>query len=476
MTKAIHRSSIKSALARLVIISLLATCFTVPCLQTASAASVKYASGKAKSKIILRGSASTSSKKVKTLKKNTKVTICQEVFTKKGDVSSKKKWYAVKASGKSGYIRSDLLKSVSYSPIVKVTTDALNYRSGPDTKFKRIGTLNRGATITVVMTAKMKGSTSVWFKVKIGSKYYYVDSSYTRDPAVPIGSKISGSSAKITSCLHHVKGTAADGLIHTGSCSKCGKKVKVMQDSTTGVSFTSLFNTRSDRGTALVVNKKGFAYEYPLYLQNSSFKSYSHYMKYHGCSTCALTTVLNAVVPSLKTVTPDSIIENVERPLFGDEAFYKNYKAGMSKGDMPISLWGMTKIFDYYGVRYSLPSADKSQHIDQITNHLKNGNPVIVTFANGGAKGLSASIHTIVLIGIDSKGYVIIADSVHKKSANWGSDGLIKTGKVTVNDMYSYITSYGDWSVASNNYNKDSGHIFYKNRTDKGFLLVYGGK
>ena len=470
-----RKTTNRKIIARLLMIALIATCFVMPAFQTADAASPKSATGKTNCKAIMRAGSSTSSKKVKTLKKGTKVTISQEVFTKKGNASSKNKWYAITASGKNGYLRSDLVKSITYHPVSKVTTDGLNYRTGPDTKFKKVGTFKANTLLTVVMTAKMKGSKKVWYKVKVGSKYYYVDSTYTRDPSKPIGSKADGSYAKITGCVHSIN-CASDGLIHTGTCSKCGKKVKVMKDPQTGVSFCSLYNTRSNRGTALVSSKKGYKYEYQLYLQNSTFDHYSHYMKYHGCSTCALTTVLNAVVPSLKNVPPDRVIEGIERPLFGDQAFYKNYRTGMSKGDMPISLWGMTKIFDYYGVRYSLPSSDKSKHIEQITNHLKNGDPVIVTFANGGAKGLSASIHTIVLIGIDADGYVIIADSLHKKSANWGSDGLIKTSKITVSDMYSYITTYGDWSISEGNYNKDSGHIFYKNRVDKGFLLVYGGK
>lgn len=264
-----------------------------------------------------------------------------------------------------------------------------------------------------------------------------------------------------------------DGLIHEGTCTSCGTDVKIMYDEKTGVRFSGPVKSRGKTAAATVVNSKGFTYNYTMYLQGAGYNSWSHYMKHHGCSNCAMTSLLNAVCPELKDFTPDRMVEEVQYDVFGEKAFWKNYDKDMNKGSMPVTLYGMTKIFDKYGVKYKLPTSDQSQYENEITGHLRGGDPVIITFAKGGEKGLSNSIHTILLIGIDEDGYVIIGDSLHKKSKHWGKSGLIKTGKITVHDMVSYITTYGDWAVAEDNYD-NGGDLFYHGKSGKGYLLVYG--
>ena len=264
--------------------------------------------------------------------------------------------------------------------------------------------------------------------------------------------------------------TERDGLIHDGKCINCGEDVQFMIDAEKGVEFSAPLKTRKKRISARVKNSRGYEYNYVMYLQGAEYDSYTRYMNLHGCSTCALTSLLNAIVPELKDYTPDRVVDEIEPIVFGEEAFKKNYKDDRENGSMPITLYGMTKIFDKYNVRYDLPT---DNHEEEITNHLKNGDPVIVTFAKGGTGGLSNSIHTIILIGIDKDGYVIIGDSLHKKSKVWGGHGLIKPGKITVADMVSYIMTYDNWSVAADRYDS-GGHPFYKNKSDRGYLLVYG--
>lgn len=273
---------------------------------------------------------------------------------------------------------------------------------------------------------------------------------------------------------HKISGNEkGDGRIHTGKCTVCGKEVQIMFNKNTGVRFSAPVKTRGKTAAATVVNSEGFTYNYTMYLQGAGYNSWSHYMKHHGCSNCAMTSLLNAVSPELKDYTPDRMVEEVQHDVLGSKAFWKNYNKDRNKGSMPITLYGMTKIFDEYGVKYKLPSSDSSKSEEEITEHLRNGNPVIITFAKGGAKGLSNSIHTILLIGIDEDGYVIIGDSLHKKSKHWGKQGLVKTGKITVHDMVSYITTYGDWTVLEENIGS-GGDVFYHGRTGKGYLLVYG--
>ncbi len=129
--------------------------------------------------VYLRAKASTSAKKVVKVKNNAKLTIIKEVYLKKNNNSTKYKWYYVKsASGKKGYIQASKVDTVKYSAVDGVTTDDLNYRVGPDTNMERVGTLKDNSSLKVVLPANVKGKKTVWYKIKKGSKYYYVCSTW----------------------------------------------------------------------------------------------------------------------------------------------------------------------------------------------------------------------------------------------------------------------------------------------------------
>lgn len=150
------------------------------------AASVSNATGlvNSKSGAYLRKSTSTSSKKVAKLKNNTKLVIKNEIFKSKTSTSKKKKWYQVTANGKSGYIRADLVDTIKYTTVSGKITGKVNYRVGAGTKMKNKGAFKKGASVTVYAKAKpvssTKGSSSTWYKVKVGSKKYYLCSKYVK--------------------------------------------------------------------------------------------------------------------------------------------------------------------------------------------------------------------------------------------------------------------------------------------------------
>lgn len=145
------------------------------------AESAPTADGKvnAKKGIYLRAKASTSAKKVVKVKDNANLTIIKEVYLKKNNTATKNKWYYVKtSSGKKGYIQASKVDTVKYTSVDAVTTDALNYRVGPDTSMKRVGTLKDNAEMDVVLKANLKGKSTMWYKIKKGKKYYYVCSEW----------------------------------------------------------------------------------------------------------------------------------------------------------------------------------------------------------------------------------------------------------------------------------------------------------
>lgn len=137
---------------------------------------------------ILRKSASTSSASVKVLANNSNITIKKEVFTTKKSTAKTKKWYYVTAGKKTGYVRSDLVDNVKYSYTVKAkTTAALNYRKGAGDKMPLVDTFKKKATVYKVLPAKAKGSSVVWYKLKVGQKYYYASGKYIKNiDATPV--------------------------------------------------------------------------------------------------------------------------------------------------------------------------------------------------------------------------------------------------------------------------------------------------
>lgn len=122
----------------------------------------------------IRSYASTSGRKVDGVKNNEKLYIKSEFFTTSTRYSSKYKWYEVSESGKTGYIRSDLVDGIKYQSVTGKIKSTINYRCGPSTKVKIGGKIKKGTRVYVVMKARRKGSSEQWYKIKIGSSYYYV--------------------------------------------------------------------------------------------------------------------------------------------------------------------------------------------------------------------------------------------------------------------------------------------------------------
>ena len=156
---------------------------------TADALSAPSASGKVSvaSGAVLRKTASNSGKKIIVVKNNTQVTISSEVFTTRNSTAAKYRWYYVKVNGKAGYIRSDQVRSISYSTVLGKTTGNVNTRKGAGSSMPKKGTIKRGKVVNVVLAAKAKGTGTTWYKIKSGSGYYYLSSKYVKltRPAVP---------------------------------------------------------------------------------------------------------------------------------------------------------------------------------------------------------------------------------------------------------------------------------------------------
>ena len=151
---------------------------------------------------VLRKSTSVSSENLGVISDNTGIVIHKEVFTSKTSTSKENKWYYVTANGRQGYVRSDLADNIKYGSAAGKTTETVNYRYGAGTEMQKKGYFSKNTNVTVVMQAEpvysTRGTSSIWYKIKKGSDYYYVCSSkvkLTGSFTPPAGSTTSASAS-----------------------------------------------------------------------------------------------------------------------------------------------------------------------------------------------------------------------------------------------------------------------------------------
>lgn len=100
---------------------------------------------------------------------------------------------------------------------------------------------------------------------------------------------------------------------------------------------------------------------------------------------------------------------------------------------MPISLYGMTKILEGYGVRYKyVRDFSDSLAKQEIEAHLRTGNPVIFVVAAKSRKDgavankWTSGYHCMTMLGMTDTGKVIVADSVDRSTKTFGNNQRIK--------------------------------------------------
>lgn len=146
----------------------------------------------------IRKSTSMTSKRIKFVNKGAKVVVRKEVFNTKTSTAAKNRWYYVSYGGKSGYMRANWLGGFKYDPDAAKATANIVYRAGAGSAMKKKGTFKKGTSLSVVLQCKAKGSSAVWYKVKKGSKVYYMPGKKVSFAVVPTAPVI-GKPAPITS-------------------------------------------------------------------------------------------------------------------------------------------------------------------------------------------------------------------------------------------------------------------------------------
>lgn len=164
----------------------------------------------------------------------------------------------------------------------------------------------------------------------------------------------------------------------------------------------------------VTINQEEGSRTYTVYRQGGTNETdlYPPYIAGHGCATCSAASIIGAYTG--RKLEPAQLVESVEKEVFGQEKWEKNYSKKFEK-QMPLSLYGVSRLLDYYGVAHKyVRSFEDQEAVREITDHLKAGKPVIVLFSsiNRNEKKHKGSVgyHTITFLGLTDEEEVIIGE------------------------------------------------------------------
>ena len=176
---------------------------------TAAPAQAVIATGTVSSSTLnVRSGPGTSYTKLGTLVKGATISIIQ-----KGTSSS---WHKIWYNNREGYVYTSYVKVASAPAIAAsgtVNASSLNVRSGPGSSYSKLGTLAKGAAVSIIQ----KGASGGWHKIWYNNREAYVFADYTKltsTPAVETAGIVTASTLNVRSgpgTSHTKVGTLAKG-------------------------------------------------------------------------------------------------------------------------------------------------------------------------------------------------------------------------------------------------------------------------
>ena len=317
------------------------------------------------------------------------------------------------------------------------------YRTTWTSKNKKIAKVSKNG----VIKAKKSGVTTIVCRTngrKLKCKVYVASLEYSTlrlkaESSYHLSIKHAGDVLAWTSSNPSVAEVDSNGNITTLPVSgtsvltcKSGKavlscKLTVVSPDNIITNMSTLPTSSNQERFTVTVNSYPNVRHYTVYRQSASINasSFKNYMPYHGCAACAAATVLTGFG---KNITPKRVTDKngLEYKAFGKKIWKKNYKKEL-KDQMPVSLYGINKIFNNNGIQteYVRRFSDV-EACQQIISHLKTGNPVVIEAKKG---KWANSYHTMVLLGLTDTGKAIIADSANR--TRFGSKQRVKYESVS---------------------------------------------
>lgn len=288
-------------------------------------------------------------------------------------------WVKVSVNGKTGYVYSKYLSSssssststntntsattmTSTSKTVYVTASSLNVRSGAGTSYSVIGSLANGKSASVV------GTSNGWYKIKYGSGYGYISSSYTSSSAPSSSAAASGSTSSYQPV--NVSSSKAKTMYSTTA----GLNVRSGQ----GTSYASIGSLSYGQSVSVVDSS---SYWYKIKFGNGYGYVGSKYLSSSKPTASAGTSSGSSSSSSSSSSASSSSITSIARSLLGC-----SYSYGAS-GPSSFDCSGFTQ-YVYGRCGISIPRTSSAQyasakHISR--SELRAGD--LVFFSNGSSSG-----------------------------------------------------------------------------------------
>ena len=124
--------------------------------------------------VVMRTQPKSSAKQVVRIPNNADVTIIRMHFTTKKKYSRSKRWDYVQYKNFKGYVPVTQIDNVHYKYQEVQAKNKLYYYKGAGTSMKIAGSLKKGATLRLCLLAKDYNTSKVWYRFRIGNKYYFV--------------------------------------------------------------------------------------------------------------------------------------------------------------------------------------------------------------------------------------------------------------------------------------------------------------
>ena len=244
---------------------------------------------------VLRAGAGTKYGSIAVLPNGSTVQVLREDFTHKKKRSAKYRWYLVNSGAGMGFVRSDLVVVTNYGHATGYTTKKVAYRRGAGSKMSKKGNIKKKNYFDIVLEAKAKGSSAVWYKIYRNGAFYYVKRSGTKIynittglPQVAVAVEPADAVVQSAEALRVVNGAcswaqtiAADNRFHYGlkpyaqhnGCYFCGTQTLIGGRSKLGVEsyeFTyccnpfvhAAFAHGGGEKTMLQICRNGSSYDY----------------------------------------------------------------------------------------------------------------------------------------------------------------------------------------------------------------------
>lgn len=170
------------------------------------------------------------------------------------------------------------------------------------------------------------------------------------------------------------------------------------------------------------------------YVIFSQYKQDNPYVSSHGCALCCVAEICQGY--GVEDVNPVFLLESAIPEVADKLGIPIDKELGTDAGSRPLGFYGMKQMLASVGISSEQVYnwEDETEAVDEVTQNLSLGRPVVVLIYNNKWNGiqLSSGYHFILLTGIDEDGYVM---NVCSSSCRVESTKKSPSARVTVSQL-----------------------------------------